>query len=95
MFSVALTGNIGAGKTTVAELFKRWGATIIDADQLVREIQAPGQPAFKRIADRFGQGVIRTDGTLDRAALRAKVLADPAPWLISTESFTPKSTDAA
>jgi dephospho-CoA kinase len=78
MFSVALTGNIGAGKSTVTELFKRWGATIIDADQLVREVQAPGQPAFNRIADRFGRSVVKTDGTLDRATLRAKVLDDPS-----------------
>jgi dephospho-CoA kinase len=78
MLSVALTGNIGAGKSTVAELFKRWGATIIDADQLVRETQAPGQPAFDRIAERFGPSVVKADGTLDRAALRAKVLEDPA-----------------
>ena len=77
MLSVALTGNVGAGKTTVAELFKKWGATIIDADQLVREIQSPGQPALVQVAQRFGAGVIRTDGTLDRAALRARVLADP------------------
>ena len=62
----------------MAQLFERWGATIIDADQLVRDIQAPGQPALEQIADRFGQGVIRTDGTLDRAVLRAKVLADPS-----------------
>ena len=78
MLSVALTGNIGAGKTTVAELFKTWGAMIIDADQLVREIQTPGQPAFEQIAHRFGQSVVLSDGTLDRAALRAKVLADPS-----------------
>lgn len=77
MLSVALTGNIASGKTSVAELFKLWGATIIDADQLVREIQSPGQPALVQIAQRFGTGVIRTDGTLDRAALRGKVLADP------------------
>src|SRR5688500_18744873 len=77
MLSVALTANIGAGKTTVAELFQRWGATIIDADQLVRDIQAPRQSALQQIADRFGEGVLRSDGTLDRAALRAKVLADP------------------
>lgn len=77
MLSVALTGNIGSGKTTVAELFARWGATIIDADQLVREAQAPGQPALARIAERFGSDVIRADRTLDRAALRARVLADP------------------
>jgi dephospho-CoA kinase len=78
MLSVALTGNIGAGKTTVVGLFRRWGATIIDADQLVREAQAPGQPVLKEIAARFGAEVIRADGSLDRAALRAKVLKDPA-----------------
>ena len=78
MLSVALTGNIGAGKTTVAELFKLWGATIIDADQLVRDAQTPGESAFKQIADRFGPTVINADGTLDRAALRVKVLADPS-----------------
>lgn len=77
MLSVALTGNIGAGKTTVAELFRSWGATIIDADQLVREIQGPGQPALKAIAERFGAELIQADGSLNRAALRAKVLSDP------------------
>jgi dephospho-CoA kinase len=76
MLSVALTGNIGAGKTTVAELFKRWGATVIDADQLVREAQAPGQPVLARIAARFGKELLRADGTLDRPGLRARVLAD-------------------
>jgi dephospho-CoA kinase len=78
MLSVALTGNIGAGKTTVAQLFIRWGATLIDADQLAREAQAPGQPTLARIADRFGPEIILPDGTLDRAALRTRVLADPS-----------------
>jgi dephospho-CoA kinase len=77
MLSVALTGNIGAGKTSVAELFRSWGATIIDADRLVREIQAPGQPALKEIAARFGAELILPDGSLNRGALRAKVLSDP------------------
>ena len=78
MLSVALTGNIGAGKTTVARLFERWGATVIDTDQLVREAQAPGQPTLAEIVKRFGRDVIAADGGLDRAALRARVLADPA-----------------
>jgi dephospho-CoA kinase len=76
MLSVALTGNIAAGKSTVAELFRRWGATIIDADQLVRQVQSPGQPALNRIASRFGRELILQDGSLDRAALRDIVLAD-------------------
>jgi dephospho-CoA kinase len=74
--SVALTGNIAAGKSSVAGLFERWGATVIDADKLVREAQAPGQPTLESIAKRFGPGVISSDGTLDRAALRSRVLAD-------------------
>jgi dephospho-CoA kinase len=77
MLSVALTGNIGAGKSTVAALFQRWGATIIDADALVREAQSRGSAALEEIAARFGPAVIRQDGTLDRAALRARVLARP------------------
>ena len=77
MLSVALTGNIGAGKSTVAELFRGWGATIIDSDQLVREAQMPGQPALLEVAGRFGRQMLRSDGTLDRARLRAAVLADP------------------
>jgi dephospho-CoA kinase len=74
--SIALTGNIGAGKSTVAELFRGWGATIIDADQLVREIQAPGQRALADIEAEFGKEVVAADGTLDRAVLRARVLDD-------------------
>jgi dephospho-CoA kinase len=78
MLSVALTGNIASGKSTVAELFRSWGATVIDADRLVREAQTPGSPVLERIASRFGAGVVRADGTLDRAALRALVLANDA-----------------
>ena len=77
MLSVALTGNIGAGKSTVAELFRSWGATIIDADELVRELQAPGQPVLAAIGERFGPTVILPDGSLNRRELRAKVLAEP------------------
>jgi dephospho-CoA kinase len=77
MLNVALTGNIAAGKTRVAELFRRWGATVIDADTLVREVQAPGTPEFAAIEARFGSAVVAPDGTLDRARLRAVVFADP------------------
>jgi dephospho-CoA kinase len=77
MLSVVLTGNIGAGKSTVVDLFRRWGATIIDADQLVREAQVPGHPALAAIAARFGKDVLNEDGSLDRARLRAIVLAQP------------------
>src|SRR5256886_9676449 len=78
MLNVALTGNIAAGKSTVVDLFRRWGATIIDADVLVREAQAPGGEVLAAIAGRFGADVLASDGTLDRAALRGKVMGDQA-----------------
>ncbi|HLQ22241.1 MAG TPA: dephospho-CoA kinase [Gemmatimonadales bacterium] len=77
MLSVALTGNIAAGKTTVARLFHEWGATVIDADRLAQDAQAPGGPVLARIVERFGPGTLRPDASLDRAALRRAVLADP------------------
>jgi dephospho-CoA kinase len=78
VLNVALTGNIASGKSTVTELFRRWGATIVDADSLVREAQAPGSAMLRGIVDRFGMEVLRPDGSLDRPALRAVILADPA-----------------
>jgi len=77
MLNVALTGNIASGKSTVAALFERWGASLIDVDQLVREVQAPGTPVLLAIARRFGTNVIRPDGSLDRAHLRSVVFSDP------------------
>src|SRR6266576_3692060 len=71
VLNVALTGNIAAGKSTVVDLFRRWGATIIDADVLVREAQAPGGEVLAAIAGRFGADVLASDGTLDQAALDA------------------------
>jgi dephospho-CoA kinase len=77
MLNVALTGNIAAGKSAVADLFRRWGATVIDADEIVREVQAPGTSVMGQIAARFGASVVRADGSLDRPALRRRVMADP------------------
>ncbi len=78
MLNVALTGNIAAGKSTVIELLRRWGATIIDADELAREAEAPGTEVLTAIVKRFGTNVLHRDGTLDRPALRAKVMGDDA-----------------
>src|SRR2546426_2169628 len=78
MLNVGLTGNIASGKSTVVDLFRRWGATIIDADALAREAQAPGGEVLAAIARRFGADVLAADGSLDRAALRAKVMGDDA-----------------
>lgn len=78
MINVALTGNVAAGKSTVGALLRGWGATVIEADVLVREAQRPGTPVFKAIVTRFGPGMVAPDGTLDRRALRQRILADPA-----------------
>lgn len=76
MLNVALTGNIAAGKSTVVDWFRRWGATVIDADALAKDAQAPGSEVLTMIVRRFGTDVLAKDGTLDRAALRGKVMGD-------------------
>ena len=78
MLNVALTGNIAAGKSTVAEWFRDWGATVVDADQLAREAQHPGSPVLARISARFGAEMILPNGDLDRPRLREQVMSDPA-----------------
>ncbi len=77
MLNVGLTGNIASGKSTVVDLFRKWGSTVIDADVLAREAQAPGSAVLAAIARRFGADVL-SKGELDRAALRAKVIGDDA-----------------
>lgn len=78
MLNVGLTGNVAAGKSTVARHFAAWGATVIDADALVREAQLPGTPTLAAIVERFGRDVLAADGSLDRDALRRRILVDPA-----------------
>jgi dephospho-CoA kinase len=82
-FRVGLTGGIACGKTTVANLFEALGATIVDTDQLAREVVAPGSPLLPKIAAHFGADMLATDGSLDRRALRTRVFADPGErlWL--------------
>lgn len=77
MLNVALTGNVAAGKSAVARLFADWGAAVLDADAIVRRLQRPGTPVFDAIVARFGREVVATDGQLDRAALRSRILGDP------------------
>jgi dephospho-CoA kinase len=74
---IGLTGTMGAGKSTVGNLFESWGARRVDADVLAREVVEPGQPALEAIRETFGAGMLRADGSLDRPALRAIVFDDP------------------
>ncbi|HCH66670.1 MAG: dephospho-CoA kinase [Deltaproteobacteria bacterium] len=75
---VGLTGGIATGKSTVARLLRERGYPVADADQFARDVVAPGTSGLSAIMDRFGAHIQAEDGTLDRAALRAIVLADPA-----------------
>lgn len=75
---VGLTGGIGSGKSSVAEVFAGQGAVVIDADQLARDVLAPGSDGLHAVVDRFGAGVVAPDGALDRGALAAVVFADEA-----------------
>ena len=76
MLLVGLTGGIGTGKSTVSVLLAGHGAVIVDADQIARDLQLPGAPLLRRMADRFGGHIIRDDGSLDRAAVAAIVFGD-------------------
>lgn len=74
---IALTGGIASGKSTIARRLAMQGAVVVDADQIVRDVQAPGSPVLGQIADAFGAGMLTVDGALDRAALGAAVFGDP------------------
>jgi dephospho-CoA kinase len=76
MLLVGLTGNIGSGKSTVAQMLSERGATIIDADVLARRAVEVGTAAFEKIVARWGREILTADGQLDRAALRRLVFAD-------------------
>lgn len=73
---IALTGGIASGKSTIARRLAEHGAIIVDADQIVRDVQSPGSPVLERIAEAFGADVVAPDGALDRAALGAQVFGD-------------------
>lgn len=75
---MVLTGGIGSGKSVVGRLLSRWGALVVDADQLAREVVAPGTPGLAAVVAEFGDEVLGDDGALDRAAMAEIVFHDPA-----------------
>lgn len=77
-FSVGLTGGIGSGKTTVANMFAARGAAVVDTDQIAHQLTRPGGIAIPAIAAQFGQDYIASTGAMDRARMRETVFADPA-----------------
>jgi dephospho-CoA kinase len=77
VLAIGLTGGIGAGKSTVADLLVARGAKLVDADLIAREVVTPGGPAYQPLIDRFGPGIVDPDGLIDRPALAELVFGHP------------------
>ncbi|MDP2902467.1 MAG: dephospho-CoA kinase [Methylovulum sp.] len=77
MLKIGLTGGIGCGKSTVANIFTQLDVPVIDADELARQLVATGRPALFGIQQVFGAGIFNLDGSLDRVALREVIFSDP------------------
>ncbi|HVJ08473.1 MAG TPA: dephospho-CoA kinase [Acidisarcina sp.] len=69
MLRVGLTGGLGSGKSTVAQMFRALGAHVIEADAVGRELMQPGQAVYEAVAEHFGRGILKADGTIDRRKL--------------------------
>jgi dephospho-CoA kinase len=78
MLTIGLTGNIGAGKSTVAKLLEERGARVVDADKVAREVVEPGAPAYQPLIDRFGAAILDAEGRIDRPTLAKVAFGDPA-----------------
>ena len=78
MIEIGLTGGIGSGKSTVAQLLVDHGAVLLDSDSLVRELQVPGTPVFEAMVAQWGERIVADDGTPDRGELASIVFDDPA-----------------
>ncbi|MEZ5244081.1 MAG: dephospho-CoA kinase [Acidimicrobiales bacterium] len=89
MIEIGLTGGIGSGKSTVADELVARGAVLIDADRIVRELQEPGAPVFEAMVQRWGDGIVAADGTLDRAAVAAIAFGDEAELTALNEIVHP------
>lgn len=75
---IGLTGGIACGKSSVAGYFREWGAPVIDADAIAREVVEPGEPALAALVKAFGESILQPDGTLDRKGLGQRVFGDKA-----------------
>jgi dephospho-CoA kinase len=74
---IGLTGGIASGKSTVAEIFTEYSVPVIDTDTVARQVVEPGQPGLDAVIERFGTGLLTSDGHLDRQSLRSLVFDDP------------------
>lgn len=78
MLRIGLTGGIASGKTTVADLFAGFGATVLDTDQIARDVVMPGRPALAALTAALGREILGPDGNLDRQRLRERIFRDAA-----------------
>jgi dephospho-CoA kinase len=90
MMLVGLTGGVATGKSTVAKMFRRCGAVVIDADELAREVVKPGKPAWRHIVNKFGKNVLNPDRTINRHALGAIVFRHPAKRRLLEQIIHPR-----
>ncbi len=77
MLLIGLTGGIGSGKSSVSARLSALGAVVVDADAIVRDVQAPDGPVFASMVERFGPSIVAADGSLDRQAVADLVFTDP------------------
>lgn len=87
---IGLTGGIGSGKSTVAEIFKGEGGYVLDADLICRQLVEPGKPALKEIQEYFGKNIIQKDGRLNRSKLSRIVFNEPSKKTILENILHPK-----
>ena len=89
MLNVGLTGGIACGKSTVAEMFVRRGARLIDFDVLAHEVQKPGRAAWEKVVGYFGEGILLSDKRIDRTKLAGIVFSDPEKLQILNQLVHP------
>ncbi|WP_420175710.1 dephospho-CoA kinase [Luteococcus sp. OSA5] len=95
MIRVGLTGGIASGKSAVGEMMRRRGAVVVDSDQLARDVVVPGSPGLAAVVERFGESMLRPDGSLDRAALGRLVFSDEQARADLNAILHPRIRDAA
>ncbi|MCF4007040.1 dephospho-CoA kinase [Corynebacterium uropygiale] len=93
MLTIGLTGGIGSGKSTVSALLRERGLTVIDADQIARDIVEPDQPAFAELVAHFGEGIIGDDGHLNRPELARLAFAAPEETAVLNQITHPRITE--
>ncbi|MCI6573683.1 MAG: dephospho-CoA kinase [Actinomycetaceae bacterium] len=90
MYQIVLTGGIGSGKSAVAQILAHRGASVIDYDELAREVVQLGEPALEEIEQHWGAAVLNADGTLNRLALADEVFSDPKELAVLNEITHPR-----